>query len=214
MSIHSNHARKDETGNTLLPVFTAVVWLVCTAGGVAGLRLQYQQSAARAKQFPPVTVEHMDVRMIGSPANAAAKSDATSPPAQITPQLASPPPMPAQIAMPEPLALKPAPAPRTATPAVSTQSPPVQHLVFGTGEGDKPPPDYPSEARIAHQQGTVVVRFSVDENGHVIDAQAAVPCPYPLLNQAAVRAVRDTWSFPSGKPRTFDVSFQFELHQK
>jgi TonB family protein len=193
----------------LTSVVTAVMWLVFATGGVAGLRLQYQQAQARAKEIPPVTAEKMDVRLIGTAAaNAAAPAvESNSSPA--------PPAMPSLLPVLAPSPEIPFAVPVNAPLQKAQIGPPVQHLVFGTGEGDKPPPEYPSEAKLAHQQGTVVVRFTTDENGHVIDAQASVPSPCPLLNEAAVRAVRETWDdFPKGKFHTYDISFQFELHQK
>jgi protein TonB len=87
----------------------------------------------------------------------------------------------------------------------------VRHLTFGVGEGRQPSPEYPREAGIAREQGTVVVRFTVGEDGSVLAAQVQSPCRWPLLNQAAVRAVRDRWHFQPGAMRSFDVSIEFEL---
>jgi hypothetical protein len=36
----------------------------------------------------------------------------------------------------------------------------------------------------------------------------------PLLNRAALRAVRDQWRFAAGKVRTYDVPIQFEINEK
>lgn len=192
----------------LTSVVTAVVWLVFATGGLAGLRLQYHRTQARAKEIQPITAEKMDVRLIGAvPANTAAppveSNPATIPPVMpsILPVLAPSPEIPFAVPVNAPLQ--------------KAGIVPVQHLVFGAGEGDKPPPEYPSEAKLAHQQGIVVVRFTTDENGHVLDVQASVPSPYTLLNEAAVRAVRETWDhFPKGKVHIYDISFQFELHRK
>lgn len=86
-----------------------------------------------------------------------------------------------------------------------------RRLVFGEGEGRQPAPEYPREAVIARQQGTVGLRFSVDADGRVTNVEVRSPCHAPLLNQAAVRAVRETWRFAPGPPRTFDVSIEFDL---
>jgi hypothetical protein len=40
---------------------------------------------------------------------------------------------------------------------------------------------------------------------------AATPCPWSLLNEAAVQAVRDTWRFGAGPVRTYEVPIRFEL---
>lgn len=108
-------------------------------------------------------------------------------------------------------------ATQTASPvatAAATAKPAAQHLTFGEGEGKQPAPEYPREAAMAHQQGTVVVRFTVGEDGRVLSAEASTPSPYALLNQAAVRAVREDWRFRAGPPRTYEVSIEFRLKHR
>jgi protein TonB len=90
----------------------------------------------------------------------------------------------------------------------------VKTLTYGQGEGRQPAPEYPREAVIGREQGTVVVHFTVDENGRVVKAEAAKSCPWPLLNQAAVRAVRETWRFGAGPVRSYEVSIQFQLTER
>ncbi len=103
-------------------------------------------------------------------------------------------------------------APKVPTaPAPRLQSPTVVHLVYGQGDGDQPRPDYPEEAALEHQEGTVTLRFTVDAAGRVGNVQVTRSSPWPLLNQAAQRAVRDTWHFSAGAPRIFDVPIQFQL---
>jgi TonB family protein len=53
-------------------------------------------------------------------------------------------------------------------------------------------PRYPSTAEMAHIQGDVVVRVTIDENGKVTDAKPV--SGHPMLLEAAVRAVRQ-WRF-------------------
>ena len=77
----------------------------------------------------------------------------------------------------------------------------------------QPAPEYPIESQLAGQHGVVVVRFTVDQDGNVTTAQAIQPCPWPLLNQSAVRAVRETWHFRPGPVRAYEVSIQFVLRQ-
>jgi TonB family protein len=89
-----------------------------------------------------------------------------------------------------------------------------QRLTYGQGEGRQPAPEYPLEAKLAHQQGSVIVRFTVGEDGRVQNAQASKPSPFPLLNQAAVRAVRENWRFRPGPTRTYDVEIEFQLRQR
>jgi TonB family protein len=56
-----------------------------------------------------------------------------------------------------------------------------------------------------------VVRLTVGENGRVLTAEALSPSPWPLLNEAALRAVRERWHFHSGPPRAYDVAIRFNL---
>lgn len=76
--------------------------------------------------------------------------------------------------------------------------------------GRMPAPDYPTVARRNHQEGTVVVRFSVNSSGRVTAAFAKNPSRWPLLNEAAIRTVR-RWSFPPGAEITIDRPIVFRL---
>ena len=86
-----------------------------------------------------------------------------------------------------------------------------QLLIYGQGEGKQPAPEYPLRAIREGQEGTVVVRLAVTESGSVTSAEAFTPSPWPLLNEAAVRVVRDRWHFRSGPPRLYDVAIRFQL---
>ena len=100
-------------------------------------------------------------------------------------------------------------SPATNTTAVA--APRAQTLIYGQDEGKRPAPLYPPVARLQRQEGTVVVRFTVSENGRVVAAQALSPSRWPLLNEAALRVVRERWRFPSGPPRLYDVAMCFNL---
>jgi protein TonB len=76
--------------------------------------------------------------------------------------------------------------------------------------GRMPPPSYPAEARRRNQQGTVIVAFTVAANGGVLSAQVERPSPWPLLNDAAVRAVR-RWRFPAGPVMQLRQPVVFQL---
>ena len=89
--------------------------------------------------------------------------------------------------------------------------PSVQRLTFGQGEGRQPSPEYPAQAIQQHQEGTVVVRLVVGENGQVSSAEATQPCPWPMLNEAALRAVRHQWRFPAGDLRVYEVAIRFQI---
>jgi protein TonB len=178
----------------ILPVVTLVLWLACLTVGIAGWWLPYSHPTPAPKQPEPVQAELIDVKI--------------SPPTQLPSPAASlqtPPPMNA-FAAPQPVVQ---PAQSTAPPAAPT----TQRLTFGQGEGDQPAPEYPIEAQLAGQHGVVIVRFTVDKNGNVTSAKAVSASPWPLLNQSAVRAVRETWHFTPGLARTYEVSIQFVLRQ-
>lgn len=77
--------------------------------------------------------------------------------------------------------------------------------------GRMPAPSYPPEARRYGQEGRVVVLFSVDEQGNVVSASVTGPCPYPLLNEEAVRAVR-RWKFQPGVRASLKRPIIFKLN--
>lgn len=80
------------------------------------------------------------------------------------------------------------------------------------GGGRMPPPVYPASARRAGHTGTVVVEFIVGGNGSVISAYAKRSCPWPELNEAALKAVR-RWRFPaSGATSKFIRPITFQLN--
>ncbi|MCF7667768.1 MAG: energy transducer TonB [Akkermansiaceae bacterium] len=76
--------------------------------------------------------------------------------------------------------------------------------------GRMPAPRYPSEARSKGQAGTVLIEFTVDPSGRVSSAHIASPCPWSVLNEEALRAVRN-WKFPPGSVMTFKKPIVFKL---
>lgn len=76
--------------------------------------------------------------------------------------------------------------------------------------GRMPAPRYPSEARNKGQAGTVLIEFTVDPGGRVSSAHIASPCPWSVLNEEALRAVKN-WKFPPGSVMTFKKPIVFKL---
>jgi protein TonB len=189
--------RKHEAG--LLPVGTMVLWCACVAVGVIGLRWPAIRPSS-AQPAAPVDTELLSVEAIRGR------------PAQLPPPPA--PPESPVVAAPNPAIAfaEPVDAPVHAIEAPATQQS-VIRLTYGEGEGQQPAPEYPPEAVRAGEEGTVVVRMTVAEDGRVVDAQAISPCSWPVLNSAAVRAVRSTWRFGKGPPRSYEVSIQFQLNR-
>jgi protein TonB len=211
----------------MLSVFTAALWLVSAAAGIAGLMIRYPQATPVPKVIPPVTVERLNVNVVKTEEHESPKTEVTQNHAVPQPQPIPDSPLPALLPVADPLldlpfaravegpsrisdVSKAAALQQTPSAATSSQ---VEHLTFGEGEGDQPPPDYPREAKLAHQEGNVIVQMTIDESGDVTDAKVTSPCPWPILNQAALRAVRDTWHFAKGPVRHKDVQFVFQLRQ-
>ena len=206
----------------LTPVVTLVVWVVCLIVGMLGLRLSYSRPPHAVKSVQSVKAERLVVELSKEPP---APGDAGNSPGNLAPIT----PLPADAMAPPPIAVaEPSPAIAFAVPVegptrvvpynqatyakpAKTATPAVQSLTFGQGEGRQPSPEYPATALEQHQEGTVVVRLVVGENGQVSSAEAIEPSRWPLLNDAAVRAVRHQWRFPPGSLRVYDVAIRFEI---
>lgn len=73
-----------------------------------------------------------------------------------------------------------------------------------------PPPQYPEMALRAGQKGTVVLRVNVTAEGTVEDLEIAKSSGYPLLDQAARRAVRG-WRFHPARVGSINVESLVEV---
>lgn len=188
----------------LLPAFTLVLWLGCLAVGLLDVLLLRQSPAPPTTQPQPTQAQLLDV-------------DITQDASLLEPMpFSAPSPLPAFAAPPPAVAFAlplDMPPPQHSPSIGATLPHDVQRLTFGQGEGRQPAPEYPLEAVLARQEGVVLVLFTVDPDGRVTSAQAIAPSPWPILNQAAVRCVRDTWRFPPGSARSYEVSIEFRLNQ-
>ncbi|MBE7499495.1 MAG: TonB family protein [Verrucomicrobiales bacterium] len=217
----------------LLTTVTLVIWVGCLGVGTLGLGLTYPRSTrAVAPPRTPVRAEVLDVEVARVPLP---RTETTLPPLSV----ALPAPAPPLLAVPEAAPLlevaTPSPAvafalpvegpsrvvapeeadhvwPAASVPVPSAQSAP-QPLTFGQGEGNQPAPEYPRAAVRAGQEGTVRVGLTVAENGRVLAAEAVTPCPWPLLNEAAVTVVRQRWRFRPGSVRRYEVAIRFEIQK-
>ncbi|MGA2233285.1 MAG: energy transducer TonB, partial [Tepidisphaeraceae bacterium] len=215
----------------------------CLGIGIVGLWVPYPWPQPPAQEPPPIQAQLLKVQITReelpppqvSQTAVPQAPDADDPQPPAPPAMAAaPPPPPAlmSVAAPSPQvafampvkgpakivdaskAVPARPAPTPATQVASAGPPAVRRIVYGQGEGVQPAPEYPREAVIAHEQGTVLVRFTVDAEGNVQSAEAESPSPWPLLNQAAIRAVQDTWRFAPGAPRSYEVNIQFQLRAR
>lgn len=218
---------------TLVSVGTLVVWLFCAGVGVWGLLVGYGRPVHSATALPPVQVQVLNVDLRRDPEPV---PEQTAP--QTAPLPAQPPALvvtPFNRAAPAMMSLvEPTPAVAFAVPvessvnsetgvlsAASQEGSPSgdrlgspvapETLTFGQGDGRQPPPEYPVRALRARQEGVVGLRFNVDPEGHVLDVDVEAPCPWPLLNTAASRVIREKWHFRAGPPRQYRVALHFQL---
>jgi protein TonB len=120
-----------------------------------------------------------------------------------------PAPAPAAAPVSAPAAENPSTAP--AAPAAPPALPGPQQLVFGVGNGNQPRPYYPPKAQLRGQEGTVRIRFTVEEDGHVSSTELLLPCRWDALNESALSTIRRFWHFKPGPRRVFDVDIRFQL---
>lgn len=205
----------------MTPVLTLVLWVGCLGVGVFGFVLPYVRPQP-LRMAKPVTVELLSVELsrdVTPPdSQQASGSPSTAPDAMSEPEI----PAPVSVSQPATVAFAiPVEGPvrvvdaRNASYARSASSPAVlpapTRLTFGQGEGRQPAPEYPLHARREGQEGTVTVRFTVDESGHVRVADAVQSTPWPLLNESAVNTIRERWLFNPGPVRAYEVAIRFEL---
>jgi protein TonB len=216
---------------SLIASFTAAVW--CGVAGVAvAQRLIPDKPAEKAKDKKDPVLLAIRVSLgsaVPLPSPAPAPQPQARPNQPPEPPLALPLPVPDAPTL---LPVLPAPAVRPlravtlarapvglpatalakALPAQASYTgvPVYQTISYGTGAGDQPKPDYPREADEAGQEGTVILRFKVDTDGRVTDVTVAKPCAWPLLNEAAARSIRDTWSYSAGPARYFEIGIVYK----
>jgi protein TonB len=206
---------------SLVGALTFVTWIVCLAVGLLGFALHYSRPRPFVKPFEPVKMEKLFVQLAKQPAtpveNMRLPGNAGPSPAAPSDEMAPPPipvaePSPAvAFAVPVEGATRVVPFNQAAYGRPAKPSPAVQELTFGVGEGQQPAPEYPALALAQHEEGSVVVRFVVGESGLVTSAEAVKPCPWPLLNEAAVRTIRHLWRFDTGTVREYEITIRFQI---
>lgn len=70
---------------------------------------------------------------------------------------------------------------------------------------------YPAEAIAQGKEGEVLVLMFLNEAGQVSAARVEQGCPHPILNEAAVKAVRALHSLPADTPRQVVLPVRFRL---
>jgi len=223
---------KLQTEVSFISVLTFVLWTLVCAVTTIGFVVPYVRPRAVEKKDVPITAETLHVELTSDPLPVAFAEPAKSPePPPLTQPIGKIQEIPSLTPVAEPsvvafalpvegpvqiVAAKaaayvaPAEIAKPNTPAPSA-TPAPQQLIYGEGEGKQPAPEYPYRARQEGQEGTVKVRFTVGENGRVLAAEAASPSPWSMLNQSAVRVVRERWRFRPGPMRFYEVSIKFQL---
>ena len=77
--------------------------------------------------------------------------------------------------------------------------------------GSFPDPEYPGYAQRQHYQGEVDVEINVDPSGRVVNASVAKTSGFGLLDEAALKVVKERWRFPPGPERHYIWQCKFQL---
>jgi periplasmic protein TonB len=220
-----------DTEISLIAVFTASVWLACLAIGIIGVVIPYARPQFSKPQPPPIQAELLDIALTTDPV---ADPDISPPPPATTP-----PPLVQPIAPPSAPALIPVAAPNPTiafelpvagptriveasqasystpdtTANITASQPTVAQLTFGRGEGKQPAPAYPPRALSEGQEGTVQIEFTVGADGRTLAAELKSKSPWPLLNEAALKVVRERWRFAPGAVRRYEVPIHFRIRK-
>jgi len=204
-----------------LNIFTLVLWAGCLLIGLLGLALPYGRPLPPQPLPPAIKFETLDIKLANDPQPANAPQSPASAQLDDQPQI----PQPVPVAQPSPAIAFALPIsgpvqvvdrrqaaytqPVSTTPVAAATVP--LPLTFGQAEGRQSAPEYPLRAQREGQEGIVTVRFTVAQDGHVISAEALSSSNWPVLDDAAVRTVKNRWHFAPGKFRAYDVLIRFKL---
>ncbi len=208
-------------------LLTLVLWILCLVIGAVGFVFPYMRPKIPVVAPPTTQAELIKVELTDAPIppEIIPQTAIVPQPSAIKPlEIPKAPPMIA-VAEPSPAVafavpveaparivdVKSASASKPVEQTTAAPAVPAQTLTFGQGEGKQPAPEYPARARREGQEGVVLVRFTVGENGRVLSAETASPSPWTLLNESAVRAVRERWRFASGSLRLYEVAIRFQM---
>ena len=217
---------------SVLAVLTFVLWTVTCSVAAVGVLVPYVRPSSAIKKEVTISAETLQVDLTTEPI--ANVEDELPPASELQPPTLKPvvraidsptftavaDPKIVAFALPVegPVRLVKAKAAAFARPAEPVQTnasaqfvPPPQQLTYGQGEGRQPAPEYPYRAKREGQEGVVKVRFLVGEEGRVVSAEAAARSPWPMLDESALRAVRERWQFRAGPVRHYEVAIRFQL---
>lgn len=218
---------------SLPSIVTTTIWTTCLAIGLIGIIIPYARPALAKKAEAPIQAELLNVELTDDPLpplenSSAPPPDVLTPPPSTKPT--TPPSAPALIPVAAPsqaiaFAL-PVPGPTkivaadqasystpTETARPESAAPVVRQITFGHGEGKQQKPEYPARAQREGQEGLVRVVFTVGPDGRTVDAELAARSPWPLLNEAALKVIRERWRFAPGPIRRYEVPINFKLQK-
>ncbi len=205
----------------LLPVLTFVLWLACLTVGLAG----YWRSVAPTSRPVPfearTDVRFVDVSLINARVSPASVAETRASGYDVPLPTVPPLPLvsdffPAVVPVRLSASLKQIDFASRAPPRPATSGPTTSYrkIAYGSGAGKQPRPDYPIESQLAGQEGTVVVRFVVREDGAVTSAEVSRKCQWPLLDQAAERSIKENWTYPPGPERHYEISITYQQRHR
>ncbi len=215
---------------SLLSAATLTTWLGCVAVAVIGFCIPYHRPILKMEIKQPLQAELLKVELT---------AEALPPVELSTPVALSEPPALKPVSLPQTtpatLVAEPSPSIAFAIPVTGptrivdasaasqarvegavTEIPAAtspQVLTYGQGEGRQPAPEYPARAQQAGQEGVVGITFTVGYNGRVISAEISSASPWPLLNDSALRTVREKYRFSPAKSRTrvYTIDLRFRI---
>jgi len=150
-----------------------------------------------------------------------------APPPEPTPEMSTPPPAPlptpsVEVA-PAPEHPQPAPPPRIREVKprriISTVPPAMQGGGHPGTNGpvdvvaryrSNPKPEYPGEAKRLHQEGVVLLSVEVSAGGLATDVTLKRSSGFPMLDQAAIQAVK-RWTFEPARAASFPVASRVDV---
>lgn len=199
--------------------WTSSVCAFFLAAGTAGLLLPLHLSEkppgeAQTKQIVPV----LFTQAAAGAAETRTHADVAVPmqPAEVT----TPRRMVANVSLPgaqvNPIAatelLSPLPASPTHTAVPSNESAPrTSRFQPSAGAPDMPHPTYPPLALRRGYEGTAEIDFVVETSGRLSEVRLRKSSGFALLDEAALKTVRERWRFPPGKVRHHFVEIVFQL---
>ena len=77
--------------------------------------------------------------------------------------------------------------------------------------GSYPDPAYPGYAQRNRYEGTAIIEFTVDSSGAVTSAKVQKTSGYEILDDAALKVVKERWRFPPGSMRYYWKPFEFRM---